>query len=94
MEPYDEDSTPRWPYPVILFLYALIWFVTPYIGATIGLLLYVGLLSICTWSAISVKEYEKSKENYPSLSRLSYFLNMFILPVVVPGIILLLYLLF
>ena len=90
----ENGRGPSWPYPQIHFLYVVIYFVTPYTGETIGLILFIALMSVCTWAAISKNEYEQLKQNYPSLWRGNYIANMLILPVIVPLLIFVILLVF
>jgi hypothetical protein len=86
----ETDRRPSWPYPTILFLYVLVFLITPTIGTTIGLVLFFGLMGVCLWGAVSRSQYEKMQKRYPSLLRSAYVMNMIVFPVVVPLVILVL----
>ena len=58
----ENNRGPSWPYPQILFLYIVIYCITPSIGKTIGLILFFSLMTVCTWSAISKNQYEQLKK--------------------------------
>ncbi len=83
----QEERRPSWPYPTFLFLYAVIFVLTPMIGETIGAILFFGLVLFCLWGAVSRKQYELLKKRYPNLSRSDYVLNNLLFPVIVPMII-------
>ena len=83
----EADRRPSWSYPTILFLYVLVFLITPTIGTTIGLTLFLGLMGVCLWGAGSRNQYEKTQKKYTSLLRSEYVLNMIVFPVVVPLII-------
>ncbi len=83
----EVDPRPSWPYPTILFLYFIIFLITPITGTIIGLVLFFGLMGVCLWSAVSQNQYEKLKKNHPSLPRSDYIFNMVIFPIIVPLIV-------
>jgi hypothetical protein len=83
----ESEKRPSWPYPTFLFLYVVIFFITPFVGSTIGLIMFFGLLGFCLWGAISPDQYEQLRKSYPALSRHDYVLNNLIFPVIVPLII-------
>jgi len=80
----DLETRPSWPYPTFLFLYVVIFVLTPMVGRTIGMILFWGLLLFCFWGAVSRKQYEMLKKRYPGLSRYDYVLNNLLFPVVIP----------
>jgi hypothetical protein len=79
-----SDCRPSWPYPTILFLYAIVFFISYWLGPIVGASLFFGLMGVCTWSACSSRQFEKLQVEYPSLLRSEYVANMLVLPVVVP----------
>lgn len=83
----EPEKRPSWPYPTFLFLYVVIFLITPVVGPTVGSLLFFGLLVFCLWGAVSRNQYKQLKKRYPSLSRPEYVLNNLIFPVIVPFII-------
>jgi hypothetical protein len=83
----EPDGRPSWSYPTILVLYVVILLLTPTIGTTIGLVLFLGLLGFCLWGAVSRRQYETLQKHYPSLLRSEYVLNMTVFPVVLPVIV-------
>jgi len=83
----DSERRPSWPYPIILFLYVVIFLATPVLGSTIALSLFFLLIGICVWNAASKSHFEKLKDNYPALPRSDYVFNMLIFPVIFPLII-------
>jgi len=85
---------PSWPYPTILFLYVVIFFLTPVLGMSTGLILFFGLMGFCVWGAVSRNQYEKLLKSYPDLPRSDYVLNNLIFPVILPLIVLALLMLF
>jgi hypothetical protein len=80
----ETGRRPSWSYPTILVLYVVILLITPTIGTTIGSALFLGLMGFCVWGAVSRIQYEQLQNKYPSLLRSEYFMNMLVLPVVVP----------
>lgn len=82
-----NSDRPSWPYPIVFVLCVVIFLITPYTGASIGIVLFIALMAWFIWAAASKTKYEKIKGTYPSLSRQDYILNMLIFPVMVPVII-------
>ncbi len=83
----ENGRKPSYSYPTILFLYVLIFIITPYIGEVAGLILFFGLMGVSFWAAVSLKQYNIIKKNYPAETRYEYVANMVIFPVIVPLVI-------
>jgi len=81
------EPKPSWLFAPILVLYIIIAVITPYIGMTIGLILFFALVSFFIWNAVSLKSYEKTRASYPGYSRSEYILNNLIFQTVLPLII-------
>jgi len=80
----ETGRRPSWPYPVFLFLYVVIFLVTPAVGSTVGLALFCALMALCVWNAASRRQYEQSRKKYPDLSRSDYVMNNLVFPVIIP----------
>lgn len=90
----DYGRRPSWPYPIMIILYVAIFLSPPILGEMVSLALFLVLVSFCVWAAVSKRNYEKLKINYPELTRSDYMLNMLIFPVILPLIIFILVLVF
>ena len=78
------DRKPSWPFPTILFLYAVVFLISRWTGPMVGGILFFGLMGACIWGAFSRKQFEELQAKYPSLHRSEYIANMAIFPVVLP----------
>jgi len=81
---HEVGKRPSWPYPSILFLYLVIFLLTPHIGEIAGLILFFSLMSASLWGALSPGQYQKIIQRYPTLPRRDYVINMLLFPVLVP----------
>jgi hypothetical protein len=86
----ESDKRPSWPYPQILFLYIVIFLLSSFLGKVISFMLFSGVVLASIWAALSRKQYDQLKKQYPSVSRNSYIANMLLLPVMIPLLVLLL----
>lgn len=83
-ETTQAEGRPSWIYPQVWIFCVVIFVATPYVGVPVGLGAFLLLMAALVWNALSRSQYEKTKEDYPSLTRGDYVWNSLLLPVGVP----------